>query len=254
MPGADRDAIVRHLDEALEADRYRDLLPLGLQVIGADRVVRVATAVSVSLDVIERAAAAAAQMLVVHHGLFWDGQSPRIGRLERRRLETLFAADISLVAYHLPLDGHPVLGNNALLCALLGIEPHAPFAPYRGIELGRHGTLAAPEAPAGLAARLGAALGSTPLVFPGGPAEARRIGVISGAGGREIRSAAALGLDVLVTGEPEEDLPYLARELGVTAIAAGHYATETVGVRGLGDLLAARFGVEHVWLPVDNPV
>lgn len=254
MAGAARDAIVRHLDEVLEATRYRDHLPLGLQVIGADEVARVATAVSVSLDVIERAAAAGAQMLVVHHGLFWDGQSPRIGTLERRRLEALFRADLSLVAYHLPLDGHAGLGNNACICALLGIADHAPFAPYRGVELGRHGALPAPEAPAALAARLGAALGSTPLVFPGGPEPARTVGVLSGAGGREIRTAAALGLDVFVTGEPEEDLPYLARELGVTAIAAGHHATETVGVRAVGALLAERFGVEHVWLPVDNPV
>lgn len=251
---ADRDAIVRHLDELLEARRFRDLLPLGLQVIGAERVDRVATAVSVSLDVIERAAAAGAQLLIVHHGLFWDGDSRRIGAFERRRLEALFHADLSLVAYHLPLDAHPTLGNNALLCDLLGVPGHASFAEYRGVEIGRHGALAAPAPAAELAARLGAALGSTPLVFPGGPEPVRTVGVLSGAGGREIRSAAALGLDCLVTGEPEEDLPYLARELGVTAIAAGHNATETVGVRALGEHLEAAVGVAHTWLPVANPV
>ena len=114
---AERDAIVRFLDETLEADQYRDHLPLGLQVPGAAEVTHVCTAVSASLDVFERAAADGAQMLIVHHGLFWDGSPRRIGMLERRRLETLFRHDLSLVAYHLPLDGHDELGNNAVLAA-----------------------------------------------------------------------------------------------------------------------------------------
>ncbi len=251
---ADRDEIVRYLDETLEAVLYRDHLPLGLQVPGADEVRHVCTAVSASLDVFERAAAAGAQMLVVHHGLFWDGTPRRITLLERRRLESLFRNDLSLVAYHLPLDGHGELGNNAVLAALLGLGQVEPFGEYRGRLLGRYGMLPAPEAPIALARRLGETIGSTPLVFPGGPDPIRSVGVISGGAAKEIAAAAALGLDCFITGEPDEDSPYLAAELGVTLIAAGHNATETVGVQAVGERLVREFGVTTEFLAVENPV
>jgi dinuclear metal center YbgI/SA1388 family protein len=251
---AQRDAIVRYLDETLEADQYRDHLPLGLQVPGAAEVTHVCTAVSASLDVFERAAADGAQMLIVHHGLFWDGSPRRIGMLERRRLETLFQGDLSLVAYHLPLDGHDELGNNAVLARLIGLDDVAAFGDYRGRLLGRYGTLPTPEPAADLAQRLGGMIGSRPLVFAGGPDPVRRVGVISGAAAREIPAAAELGLDCFVTGEPEEDSPYLSAELGVTLIAAGHHATETVGVRAVGDRLSEVFGVTTSFLGFENPV
>ena len=169
---ADRDEIVRYLDETLEAAHYRDHLPLGLQVPGADEVRRV-PAVAASLDVFERAAAAGGQLLIVHHGLFWDGASPDGSRtLGRRRLETLFRHDISLAAYHLPLDAHRALGNNAVLMALLGLEQVEPFGDYRGRLLGRR-VLPAPERRRA-GARLGEAIGSTPLVFARRPARAQR--------------------------------------------------------------------------------
>jgi dinuclear metal center YbgI/SA1388 family protein len=251
---AHRDAIVAYLDDELEAAAYRDYGPNGLQVVGADEVTRLRVAVSASLEVFERAAADGAQMLVVHHGLFWDGGSPLIGRLERRRLETLFRHDLSLVAYHLPLDGHAVLGNNAQLAAILGIADPQPFAEHRGRALGRHGALAAPASAEDVATTLGEALGSMPLVLPGGPGEVRTVGVVSGAAARDVREAAALGLDLFVTGEPEEDAPYLARELGVTIVAAGHNATETVGVRAVAARLTDVFGIDTGFLPVWNPV
>ena len=251
---AHRDAIVAYLDEELESAAYRDYGPNGLQVVGADEVTTLRVAVSASLEVFERAAAAGAQMLVVHHGLFWDGASPVIGRLERRRLETLFRHDLSLVAYHLPLDGHAVLGNNAQLATILGIGDPEPFAEHRGRAIGRHGALAAPSSAEALAAVLGEALGSTPLVLPGGPEQVRTVAVVSGAAARDVRAAAALGIDLFVTGEPEEDAPYLARELGVTIVAAGHNATETVGVRAVAARLAAVFRIDTGFLPVRNPV
>jgi dinuclear metal center YbgI/SA1388 family protein len=251
---ARRDEIVRYLDETLEAALYRDHLPLGLQVPGADQVEHVCTAVSASLDVFERAAADGAQMLVVHHGLFWDGSPRRIGMLERRRLETLFTNDLSLVAYHLPLDGHHELGNNAVLAALLGLADVEPFGEYRGRLLGRCGTLSEPEPAAALATRLGAAIGSRPLVFAGGADPVRTVGVISGGAAKDIATAAELGLDCFITGEPDEDSPYLAAELRVTLIAAGHNATETVGVQALGQRLVEEFGVTTTFLPVENPV
>jgi dinuclear metal center YbgI/SA1388 family protein len=250
----DRDAIIAYLDSELEAHQFRDYGPIGLQVVGAAQVRRVCVAVSASLEVFQRAAAAGAQMLIVHHGLFWDGSSPVIGPLERRRLQTLFDADITLLGYHLPLDAHPVLGNNARLAALLGIDAPAPFAEHRGRPIGCQGRLRQPETAESIAARLGAALGSRPLVFAGGSSPLTTVGVVSGGAARDVREAARLGLDGFITGEPEEDSPYLAAELGVTTICAGHHATETVGVRALAERLEEVFGVETEYLPVSNPV
>ena len=223
---------------------------------GAEQVDHVCTAVSASLDVFERAAAAGAQMLVVHHGLFWDGSPRRIGMLERRRLEALFANDLSLVAYHLPLDGHHELGNNAVLAALLGLEEHEPFG----------------ELPRAAARPLGLAAGAARRRRAGGAARRRRsdrgrwcsvaaptrcerwASSRARPAGR-CGAAAELGLDCFITGEPEEDLPYLAAELGVNVIAAGHHATETVGVQAVGGAPGA--GVRRratSYLAVENPV
>jgi dinuclear metal center YbgI/SA1388 family protein len=251
---ADRDAIIAYLDEVLEVDQFRDYGPIGLQVAGAATVDRVCVAVSASLDVFQRTAASGAQMLIVHHGLFWDGASPVIGPLERRRLQTLFDADVTLLGYHLPLDAHPVLGNNARLAHLLGLTETAPFAEHRGRPIGVHGRLPAPEEPESLAARLGAALGSRPLVFVGRPGPVSSVGIVSGGAARDVREAARLGLHCFITGEPEEDSPYLAAELGVTTICAGHHATETVGVRAVAERLEQVFGVATEYLAVANPV
>jgi dinuclear metal center YbgI/SA1388 family protein len=251
---AERDAIIAYLDGELETGLYRDFGPIGLQVLGAPEVHKVCVAVSASLDVFERAAAAGAQMVIVHHGLFWDGASPVIGQMERRRLEALFAGDLTLLAYHLPLDGHPVLGNNARLAVMAGIVDPQPFAEHRGRTLGFQGRLAAPEPASALAGRLGEQLGSRPLVFPGGPDPVRTLGIVSGGAARDVREAARLGLDCFLTGEPEEDTPYLAAELAVTTICAGHHATETVGVQAVAERLAEVFGVATEYLPVANPV
>ncbi|MGA0122480.1 MAG: Nif3-like dinuclear metal center hexameric protein [Gaiellales bacterium] len=246
--------LVAWMDETLAAPTFRDHGPNGLQVLGRDEVANVATAVSVSLDVIQRAAVAGADALLVHHGLFWDGADPTIGRLERRRLEALFGADMSLIAYHLPLDAHPEFGNNARLADLLGLGERAPFGEHRGMRIGVQGTLPAPDEAAAVAARLGALIGSTPLVLAGGDHPVRSVGIVSGGAARDIRQAADAGLDAFITGEPSEDAAYLARELGVHFIAAGHNATETLGVQALAEAAAKRFGITTGFLPVDNPV
>ena len=246
--------MIRYLDDLLDVTSFTDYGPIGLQVVGADRVTKVCVAVSASLDVFERAGAAGAQLLVVHHGLLWDNTSRVVGVLERRRLEALFRHDLTLAAYHLPLDAHAEVGNNARLAELLGIAAHEPFAPHRGRPLGRHGTLPEPTTAAAVATRLEEALGRAPLVFPGGPAVVRRVGIVSGGAAGDVRAAAELGLDLFVTGEPDEDSPYLAAELGIHFLAAGHNATETVGVRALGECLERDLGLETEFLPVANPV
>ena len=246
--------LVSWLDETLAARSFQDYGPNGLQVVGADEVTHLATAVSVSLDVIERAIADGAQALLVHHGLFWQGDDPVIGDLERRRLQTLFAGDLSLLAYHLPLDAHPTLGNNALLADLLGLVDRAPFGEHGGVMLGVQGALPSPAPVGDVAAALGAALGSTPLVLAGGDHPVCTVGIVSGGAAKDIRQAAAAGLDAFITGEPREESAYVAAELGVHLIAAGHNATETVGVQALAAAAVERFGITTAFLPVVNPV
>jgi dinuclear metal center YbgI/SA1388 family protein len=246
--------LVSWLDETLDARSFKDYGPNGLQVVGSDEVTHLATAVSISLEVIERAIADGAQALLVHHGLFWQGDDPVIGTLERRRLQTMFAGDLSLLAYHLPLDAHPTLGNNALLADLLGLVNRAPFGEHGGVLLGVQGALPAPTPVADVATALGAQLGSTPLVLPGGDHPVRTVGIVSGGAAKDIRQAAAAGLDAFITGEPREDSAYIAAELGVHLIAAGHNATETVGVQALAAAAAERFAITTAFLPVVNPV
>ena len=233
----------------------RDWSPNGLQVHGAAReVARVATAVSATRATIEGAEHAGAQLLVVHHGLFWHGTTPIVDEALRRRLEPLFRAGISLAAYHLPLDAHPVHGNNAGLARALGLAVEGSFAEAKGVHAGLWGTLARPLDASGLGAAVGAACGREPLVLGAREGAISRVGLASGGGARSLAEAAGLGLHALVTGEPEVDSAALADELGLLCLAAGHHATERFGVRALGLLLEQRFGVESRFLDEVNPV
>ena len=249
-----RDDILAYLDRELEIARFRDYGPIGLQVAGRDDVARVALAVSSTLEVFEAAEAERADLLIVHHGLFWDGDSRVVDHLLRRRLETLFRAGITLAAYHLPLDAHRELGNNAQLARVLGVAVEDWFMDDRGAPIAARGRFVEPMPLAALAQRIEQETGRPPLILPGGAEPVRSIGVCSGGAARGIRVAAGLGLDVWLTGEPDEDSRALARELGISFIAAGHYATETLGVRAVGRELEQRFGVETVFIDVENPV
>ena len=253
MPAA-RDDILAFLDAELETHRYRDYAPIGLQVIGADTVERVATAVSSTLEIFDRAAVECAQFLLVHHGMFWDNEPRVVGRHMRRRLERLFGADITLAAYHLPLDGHQRIGNNARLADELRLRVDGWFSEHGGIPSAVHGTLAAAVPLQVLAERVSEVVGRVPIAFPGGPERLRTLAICSGRPGGIALEAAAIGADALLTGEPQEDFRALARELGISIICAGHHATETLGVRAAGELLHERFGVEHVFLDSPNPV
>ncbi len=246
---ASRDELLAFASGYLELDSYPDYGPMGLQVVGAERVAKLACGVSASLELFERAAACGAQLLVVHHGLFWDRDPRVVDRVLRARLEALFRADLSLAAYHLALDAHPDIGNNALLAGELGIAPERRFA---GVGFG--GSLETPCAIDELAARVEARLGRPPLVFPSGPETVRRVAVCSGGAARYLADAVADGYDCYVTGEPAEPSLMAAREAGIHFVAAGHYATETLGVRALAALLAERFGLEWEFVDLPNPV
>lgn len=252
---ASRDEIVSYLDELLDSPGFPDYAPNGLQVPGADEVELVVTGVSAQLELFELADELGAQMALCHHGIVWGSRPAAITAQMRRRLEALFAADISLVAHHLPLDAHPEVGNNALLCAALGLEPAQRLGDHGGRPLGFVGRSDAGVPIDELRERCAVALGGRePLIQGAGPNVVHSVGVISGAAASYAADAAALGLDAFLTGEPAERSMADAAEAGMHFVAAGHYATETFGVRRLGELLAERFGVEHRFVDIPNPV
>jgi dinuclear metal center YbgI/SA1388 family protein len=208
----------------------------------------VVTGVSASSELFELAAGHDADLVLVHHGLFWGATGPVDARL-KRRLKLLFEHDMALAAYHLPLDAHPLVGNNALLAQAIGATEPEPFA---GIGVRARLPAISPEE---LRARVREATGGRePLAFLAGPDPVQTIGIVSGGAARHLDDAIAAGLDAFVTGEPREPAMNDAREGGIHFLAAGHYATETFGVRALGDRLASEFGLRHVFADVPNPI
>lgn len=246
---ASRDEILAHADELLEVGSYPDYGPIGLQVAGAEEVRKIACGVSASRDLFERAAAAGAQLVVVHHGLFWDRDPRVVGPLMRERLRALFDADLNLAAYHLALDAHPEIGNNAHLARELAVEPEERFA---GVGFG--GALERPMPMPDFAERVHEVVGWMPLVFAYGPEEVRRVAICSGGAARAIEEAVARRYDCFVTGEAAEPTKHAAKEAGIHFVAAGHYATETSGVQALSARLAERFGLEWEFVDLPNPV
>lgn len=247
---ASRDDIVAWADAYLDVASYPDYGPVGLQVAGADEVRKIVCGVSASRELFERAAQAGAQLVLVHHGLFWEKEPRVVGPVLRERLRALFDADLTLAAYHLALDAHPEVGNNALLAGELRVECERRFAD----GLGFGGRLAEPLPISDLASRVQARLGQMPLVFSYGPELVERVAVCSGGGARYLADAAAEGYDCLVTGEAAEPTKHAAKETRVHFVAGGHYATETLGVRALAAKLAEELGLEWEFVDLPNPV
>jgi dinuclear metal center YbgI/SA1388 family protein len=252
---AGRDEIIEFCDELLDIGSFNDYGPNGLQVPGRTEVNRVATAVSAHLDSIEAAVEGGADLLLTHHGLFWDFHPRALTPAMAKRLKIALGADLSVAGYHLPLDGHPEIGNNALLVRQLGFEP-APggIGEAKGRHIGAIGRRPEPIAADEFFALTAAELGREPLVFAEGPETISTIGIVSGSAASDIHEAIALGLDAYLTGEPSEHVMADAREGGIHFISAGHYATEVCGIRALGDLVAQRFEVEHEFIDVPNPI
>jgi dinuclear metal center YbgI/SA1388 family protein len=251
---AGRDEIIAFCDELLDVASFDDYGPNGLQVPGAAEVSTVATGVSANLATLQGAADAGAELVLTHHGLFWEFLPRALTPQMAERLRLLLGRDISLAGYHLPLDAHPEVGNNALLCRLMGFEPAERFGEARGREIGFVGRSDGGVSLDELLEGIERELGRTPLAQGHRPDLVSGVGVVTGAGAGTIGEAVALGLDALVTGEPAEHAMADALEGRVAFIAAGHYATETLGIRRLGDLVAERFGVRHEFVDVPNPV
>lgn len=245
------------LDALLAPGTFRDHQPNGLQVPhpdGDDADIRtVVTAVSADLEALEGAAEAGADLVLTHHGLFWDGDPRALDGVAAARLRVLLAGGIALASYHLPLDGHPQIGNNALLAEALGAS-REPWAGSGSPAIGVVASWPEPVAIDELLERVARTTQPGPLHFAGGPDAVRRMAIVSGAAAGMLGRVAADGLDGLLTGEPREQTRGLAREHGVHAICAGHHATERGGVRALGDRLAERFGVEHRFVDTANPI
>lgn len=248
-------ALLTHLEDLLQPAQFSDFAPNGLQVPGPEDVRTIVTGVSASAELFERAAEQGADLVIVHHGLFWYRAPLSMTPAAKRRLQLLFEHDMGLAAYHLPLDGHPQIGNNALLAEGLGGVEHEPFAFHEGAAIGVHARFEGDGiSPRQLAERVRALTDRAPLTFLDGPPLVRTIGIVSGSGADYLSHAAEAGLDAFLTGEPAERVMSQAREERIHFLAAGHYATETLGVRRLGELLAERFGIEHVFVDVPNPI
>ncbi|HHH43118.1 MAG TPA: Nif3-like dinuclear metal center hexameric protein [Gammaproteobacteria bacterium] len=246
--------LVSYCDRLLEAGAFRDYCPNGLQVEGRDPVRRIVSGVTASQALIDAAIAQQADLLLVHHGFFWKGEDARITGMKQRRIRALLGHELSLLAYHLPLDAHPELGNNARLARRLGLAEEGRFGDGQGPELACYGTLEQPLAPADLAARIQQALGRAAQWIAGDRAAVQRIGWCTGAAQSYLEAAARLGLDAFISGEISEPSVHIAREYGIHYFAAGHHATERYGVQALGEHLAGRFSIEHTFIDIDNPV
>ena len=246
--------LVDYCDGLLEADRFNDYCPNGLQVEGREEVTRLVSGVTASQALIDSACAQQADLLLVHHGYFWKGEDPTVTGIKRRRVSKLLQAGINLLAYHLPLDAHPELGNNAQLASRLGLLEEGRFGDGHGPDLACFGTMQEPMSERELAARILAVLGREPLVVGEGPAVIKSIGWCTGAAQSYLESAARRGLDAFISGEVSEPSVHIAREYGIHYFAAGHHATERYGVQALGEHLAGRFGIQHTFIDIDNPV
>ena len=246
---AARDEILSYANEFLDLASYSDYGPMGLQVVGSAEVRKIACGVSASRDLFERGGESGAHMVIVHHGLFWDRDSRVIDPVMKGRLKALFDYDLSLVAYHLALDAHPEVGNNALLARELGVKTEQRFTDW-----GYGGPLEQPVPISEFATRVEEKLGRMPLVFSYGPEQVERVAILSGGAAGHLADAAAEGYDCFVTGEADEPTKHAAKESGVHFVAGGHYATETLGVRALSAKLADQFGLEWEFVDLPNPV
>lgn len=247
--------LVAELDSLLEAQGIADYCPNGLQVEGHHRVDRLVTGVSSSRALFSRAAAMDADAVLVHHGMLWNGsEPPRIVGTFRERLRLLLENDLSLIAYHLPLDRHMRFGNAAGLARRIGLEDLEPFGDHRGASVGVCGMLADPVSAEDLTDLVAEACSQNPLVFPGDGRPIEAVGIVTGGGEREYHRAVLQGLDAFITGEATEWVMHQAAEDGVAFLAAGHYSTERFGVQAVGNWIECEHGLDVTFIDLPNPV
>ena len=246
--------LLSYLDELLSPCLFKDYCPNGLQVEGKTQIRKVVTGVTASQALVDAAVELQADALLVHHGYFWKGESAAITGMKRNRLKALLENDINLLAYHLPLDAHPELGNNAQLAKLLGIQGNHSLQVGDTNSVVRHGHI-----PNGIrldkfVERVKAQLHREPLVEAAGPNEIHTVAWCTGGGQSYIELAAEKGIDLFITGEASEQTIHTAREMGIHFVSAGHHATERYGVKALGEHLAKELALDVSFVDIDNPV
>ncbi|MBS3785423.1 MAG: Nif3-like dinuclear metal center hexameric protein [Gammaproteobacteria bacterium] len=242
-----------YLAEILQPEAVEDYCPNGLQVEGRAVVQRLVTGVTASQRFIDAAIEANADAILVHHGFFWKGEPATITGMKGQRLQRLIRADVSVLAYHLPLDTHRYFGNNACLAEALGVVVEPPISVGGVRDLLWHGRLATPATPDEVAEKLRLHLGRPALHIAAAPAQIEHLAWCSGGAQKFLSAAAALGVQAYISGEISEPTTHEARELGVHYYAAGHHATERGGVQALGAHLAERFQIDHQFIDDDNP-
>ncbi|MCG5493419.1 Nif3-like dinuclear metal center hexameric protein [Ectothiorhodospira variabilis] len=243
--------LVSHVDDLLNVSAFTDYSPNGLQVQGRPHVGRLVTGVTASRALIEAAIQHGADALLVHHGYFWKGEDARVTGMKRERLRLLLAHDINLLAYHLPLDAHPELGNNAQLARLLEFQVEGLMRPDGVGNFGRPLQVLSGQE---LKDRIARRLQREPLWIASGPESIQRVGWCTGGAQGMIEQAVALGLDAFITGEVSEQTVHVAREEGIHFFAAGHHATERYGPKALGEYLAQTLALSHEFIDIDNPI
>ena len=240
-----------YIGRLLEISRFRDYCPNGVQVEGRAEIIRVATGVTASKRLLEAATAWGADAIIVHHGYFWRNEEATLTGIKKQRIAHLLRHDVSLLAYHLPLDAHAELGNNAQLALRLGLLARGNFGEQ---DIAWHGELQQPQTLSQFSAHITDTLQRTPLVIGDSERTLRRIAWCTGAAQSYFEQAVALGVDAFLSGEISEQSVHIAEETGVAFIAAGHHATERYGVQALGEHLAQQFKIEHRFFDMDNPV
>ena len=245
--------LLNYSNNILEIERFNDYCPNGLQVEGQPEVRKIVSGVTASQALIDAAIEEKADALLVHHGYFWKGEDPRIIGLKYKRISRLIEAGINLLAYHLPLDAHPLYGNNAKLAEILDFNVAGSF-PADNAAVGMYGTLKIPMSAADFSEKLASTLGQKPLHIGENSEQIHTVAWCSGAAQSYIEAAAELGVDAYLTGEVSEQTVHIARECGIHFYAAGHHATERYGVQALGEHLAAHFSLNHQFIDIPNPV
>ncbi len=249
-----RDDLLAYLGDYLAVHEGADVCPNGLQVQGSDSVGRIVCGVSACRELFERAVELGADAVLVHHGILWRGDPRELTGVQYDRVKRLFESNLNLLAYHLPLDRHPEVGNNAVAARALGLEELEPFGPYEGRPVGFKGRFAPPLAVDDFLERCRELFGQEPLVYRYGTDPLASAAIVSGAAQRSFHEAIAEKLDLFLTGEASEWVMHIAREAGTHYVAAGHYATERLGIQALAEHLQERFGLEVTFVDIPNPV
>lgn len=250
-----RDALLHYLDKYLQSSLFKDYGPNGLQVEGKDKIGTIITGVTANLALIEKAIELKADAILVHHGLFWKGDNPCMIGSHGKRIKSLFGQNLNLFAYHLPLDAHPVLGNNAQLADLLDLEQVGFLDDGLSPSIGVHGRFkSGAQSIESFVGKVASVLNRQPLWINAGPKEVKTIAWCTGAAQKMITAAIEVKADVYITGEISEPTVHLARENNIHFISAGHHATERYGIKALGEHLSQEFGLTHVFVDIDNPV